>query len=174
MEFGAAVKLDSMGQLRGAVRCTVTPQGLSVAKGKAPPLLVPVGTPARHEGGSRMVIKAGGRVLTLSVSKFGSYPQRIARDVAAFLRGERPAPLAAREYKIEPYLLVPSLLPFGIMAVTGGGAIPGAIGGALAVACLAVAQVETLHKAARLAIILAITAAAYGVTISLVAAALWR
>lgn len=72
MDFGAAVKLDSLGQLRGAVRCTVTPQGLAVAKGKNPPLLVPIGTPARHEGGSRLIIESAGRVLTLAVSKFGS------------------------------------------------------------------------------------------------------
>lgn len=90
--------------------------------------------------------------------------------MAAWLRGERPALPQAREYKIEPYLLVPALLPFGIMAVTRGGAIWGAVGGALAVACIAVAQIETLHKLVRLAIILAISAAAYGVVFSLVAA----
>jgi hypothetical protein len=173
MEFGAAVKSDSAGQLRGAVKCVLTPGGMSIGKGKSGvPLMIAQGTPARYDGGNRFSIDAGGgRTLALAVNKFGSYQNRIAREVASYLGGGgRATPPDAAEFKLEPYMLVPAVLPFGIMAVTRGGAIWGAVGGVLAVSCLFVAQAEQLPKAARLGIILLINVAAYGGVIAMMSA----
>jgi hypothetical protein len=172
MEFGAAVKSDSAGQLRGGVRCKLTPGGLSVQKGKSGmPVMIPRGAPARYDGGSRFSVDAGGRMLTLAVSKFGSYQQRIAREIAAYLSGARSNMPDVGEFKLEPYLLVVSILPFGIMAVTQGGAIWGAVGGVVAVGCLALAQAEQMPKAARLGLILLINVVVYAVVIAMVMAA---
>jgi hypothetical protein len=109
-------------------------------------------------------------VLTLAVNKFGTYQQRIAREVVGYLTGARTTMPEAAEFKLEPYMLVPAVLPLGIMIVTRGGAIWGAIGGALAALCVFVAQAEELPKAARLAIIVLVNAAAYAGVIAMMSA----
>lgn len=167
MEFNATVKGDSLGQLRGGVKCAVTSGGLTVTKGKNPPLLIPIGTSAAAEGRSVLRVMLPDRQLSLAVQKFGAYQGRIAADVAAYLRGERQA-LAAGDYRLEPYLLVLSFLPFGIMILTRGGALWGAIGGGLAMLCLVVSQNEKLPILVRLLIVLGISACLYGLVLMLV------
>lgn len=68
------------------------------------------------------------------------------------------------------WLYVPSVLPLGIMIVTRGGAIWGALGACLVGLNLKIARSESLPLAARLGLVLAITAAAYGAVVALVVA----
>jgi hypothetical protein len=170
MQFSAAVKSDSTGMLKGTYQCTPAPDGLHLARKKQTVVVIPRGSTATHTGSNQVTVQTPGGTLVLAVSKFPAYQGRLAGAVAAFLRGERNLEADA-EFKLEPYLLVPAVLPFGIMIVTRGGAIWGALGGGVAVACLAIAQVESIPRAGRLAIILVINAALYAGIIALMSAA---
>lgn len=160
------IKSDSAGAIRGVMKSSATPQGLLLEKG-SDVLTLPIGSPAQHAGRNIVSASVDGRNVTFAVKKFGTYQDRFARDVAAWLRGERPAP-QDNDYKLEPYLLLLAFLPFGIMIVTRGGAIWGGIGGALAMLCFVVAQNEKLSLAVRVLVMLLISAAAYSAVIALV------
>jgi len=162
MQFNATIKSDSAGILRGGVKCSLTASGLTLAKRKIPTLLVPVGTDAISSRGNVVHVALPDRQIAFAVQKFGSYQGRLADDVAGFLRAERPEPVEA-DYKLQPYLLALSLLPIGIMILTGGGALWGAIGGAVAMACLVVAQNDRMPIAIRVLFILAICGMLYAV-----------
>jgi hypothetical protein len=169
MQFNVAVKEDSAGQLKGSYQCTAGPDGLHLSRKRQDVLIVPRGAGAIRTGSNRITVHVAGRTLVLAVSKFPAYQGRLADGVAAYLRGERELSAGDEgEFKLEPYLLVPAVLPFGIMILTRGGAIWGALGGVVAVACLALAQVESMPRVARLGLILLINAALYGMIFSLV------
>jgi len=164
MEFTARIKSDSAGLLKGAAKCRVNAQGMELIKGAQAAVQIPIGTPAINESKNIVVLPLGERTIQLIVGKFGSYQERLARDLAAFLRSEKPLPLAG-DYALEPYLWVLALLPFGIMAVTGGGAIWGGLGGALVAACFAIAQLEKLPLLYRVGMMLIISIIAYSLVI---------
>jgi hypothetical protein len=170
MQFNAAVKSDSTGMLKGTYQCTAAPDGLQLARKKQTVVVIPRGTAATLTGSNQVTVQTPGGTLVLAVSKFPAYQGRLAGAVAAFLRGERDLANEA-EFKLEPYLLVPAVLPFGIMIVTRGGAIWGALGGGVAVACLAIAQLESIPRLGRLAIILLINVALYAGIIAMMSAA---
>jgi hypothetical protein len=170
MQFNAAVKSDSAGQLKGSYQCTVEPGGLHLARKKQTQLVIPRRTYAARTGSNQVAVQMGGRSIVLAINRFATYQSRLADAVAAYLRGERQLATAA-EFKIEPYLLLPAVLPFGIMVLTRGGAIWGALGGIIAVVCLTVAQMEAMPRAARLGLIILINAALYWGIITMVNAA---
>ena len=160
MNFNATAKADTAGQISGGVKCVVSASGLTITKGKKPPMVVPIGAATRADGRT-LYIQTADRQISVTVQKFGAYQSRIASDLSAFLSGGRP-PLVESDYKLELYMFAISLLPFGIMILTRGGALWGAIGGALGMVCLGIAQNEQMPKAVRLAIILMINLFIYG------------
>jgi len=170
MEFNATVKSDPAGILKGGFKATLGPDGLRMERKKQPPVLVGRGTAATYQSGNMLTVALPGRAVTIAVTKFPAYQARLARGVAEYLRGER-ATFEDADVKMEWYLLVPAILPFGIMILTRGGAIWGALGGAVAVGCLYVAQVESMPKLARLVLIAVINAALYAAIYALVATA---
>jgi hypothetical protein len=70
-----------------------------------------------------------------------------------------------------PWLWALAVLPLGIMVLTRGGAIWGAMGGALMGLNMWVGKKPELHIGVRTGIILAVTAVAYAIVIPLVMAA---
>jgi hypothetical protein len=170
VRFKAKVKADSANQLRRTLRAVVAPEGIQLTAKNQPVLTIPRPTPAAHDGGNLLSVDLPGRRLTLAVSKFPAYQTRTAAYLAEYLRGRR-ATLIDEDVRLEPYLLVPAVLPFGIMLLTRGGAIWGALGGGIAFGCLAIAQNESMPKAGRIAVMLLINAVLYAVIIFLVIAA---
>jgi hypothetical protein len=170
MQFNAAVKSDSTGRLKGQYQCTPAPDGLHLARKKQTVLVLPRGVRATHTGSNQIAVESSAGHLVLAISKFPAYQGRLAAAVAGFLRGERDLATDA-EFKLEPYLMIPAVLPFGIMIVTRGGAIWGGLGGVVAVICLAIAQYEPIPRMARLGLILGINVALYAAIIALMASA---
>jgi hypothetical protein len=170
MQFNAKVKSDPSGQLSGAYQCTVTADALLLQRKKQTVLSIPRGTPTWHPAGNEISIKRPVGPLVLTVGRFAVYPSKLADAVAAFLSGKSPT-INQGDVKIEPYLLIPSVAPFGIMILTRGGAIWGAVGGGIACACIAIAQAESIPRPGRAALILAINVALYAGIIALVSAA---
>ncbi|MHB8994130.1 MAG: hypothetical protein ACYC63_02655 [Armatimonadota bacterium] len=105
----------------------------------------------------------------------GAALQAVAKPAA-----QRPgeAPVAARPVAtldppaaMPPWLWVLAVLPLGIMILTRGGAIWGAMGGGLMGLNMWVGKKPELHIGVRTGIILAVTAVAYAIVIPLVVAA---
>ncbi|MEN6303866.1 MAG: zinc ribbon domain-containing protein [Armatimonadia bacterium] len=82
---------------------------------------------------------------------------------------EKPA--AAPNAQMEWYLWAPAVLPMGIMIFTRGGAIWGAMGGALVGLNMWVGKKSDINLGLRIGIMLASSALAYGIVIPLVMAA---
>src|SRR5262245_10454362 len=161
-DFKAVVKNDPAKLLKGQVQCRLTPQGLRLQQGKKLDLLLPVGTAASDGEGGRFRVRVEGREVELAVASWALYPHRLARDVCAFLQGQRP-PLARQEYAVPPCLYVPAVLPLGIPFLTQGGAIWGALGFGLAGGCLAIVRREQWPVAARLAAALGLVMLGYAI-----------
>src|SRR4051812_4511240 len=155
MQFKAKVKADPANELRGVYLCTVTPAGIEMSKKKRTAVVLRGGLMGTYKGGNQVVVRLGGREVTLAVSKFGADQARLAMMLAEYVCGKR-ATIDNADVKLETYLTALAVLPFGIMILTRGGAIWGGLGGAVAFGCLALAQVETLSVAWRLALILVI------------------
>jgi hypothetical protein len=171
MQFNAKVKSDPTGQLSGSYQCTVTADALLLQRKKQTVMSIPRGTPTtRTPAANEIAVQLPTGPLVLALGKFAVYPTKLADAVAAFLSGSRPT-VDQADVKIEPYLLIPSVAPFGIMILTRGGAIWGALGGGIACACLAIAQAESVPRAGRVALILVINVALYAGIIALVMAA---
>jgi hypothetical protein len=171
MQFNAKVKSDPSGQLTGSYQCTVTPDALLLQRKKQTVMSIPRGTTAmRTTAANEIAIRLPSGPLVLALGKFAVYPSKLADAVAAFLSGSR-ATVDQADVKIEPYLLIPSVAPFGIMILTRGGAIWGALGGGVACACLAIAQAESIPRPGRAALILIINVALYAGILTLVTAA---
>jgi hypothetical protein len=170
MQLNARVKSDQSGHLRGNYQCIVAADGLQLQRKKQTVMVIPRGTRAHRTAFNQLTVELPTGPFVLNIGKFASYQGRLIEAIAAFLRGERDS-INESEFKIEPYLLAPAVLPFGIMIVTRGGAIWGGLGGIIAVACIAVAQLEAIPRIGRLAIILLINVVLYALIISLVHAA---
>src|SRR5689334_14989458 len=124
MQFNVAVKSDSRGRLKGAYQGKVESDGLHLQRKGRDEVVIARGSDAKHVGANRVeVAMPDGAIVAFAVSRFGIYQSRLAAQLAAFLRGERRDLGDGSEFKLEPLLLIPAVLPFGIMLLTRGGAI---------------------------------------------------
>ncbi|MBW3540529.1 MAG: hypothetical protein KY476_09670, partial [Planctomycetes bacterium] len=139
MQFSVGVKSNPPEFARGTFQCRVGDEGLELNRRKKTLFVLPVGSPAEYLGSNKLRVECEGNELTLTVTKFGSYQNALAADLASYLRGEAAAPHAA-DYRLPWYCYVLSALPLGIPIITVGGAIPGAVGFGLAAGCMAIAQ----------------------------------
>jgi WD40 repeat protein/mono/diheme cytochrome c family protein len=160
LEFKASVKNDPERTLKGVLQARIDRHGLRLRRGKKLDLVLPSGTPARHLAGNRVAVRVGERDVTLAVMKFGAYQTRLADDLVEFLTGRRGA-MDPGGYRLEWYLYVPAALPLAIPVLTLGGALPAMIGFGAASACFAIAQAESLPRAARVAFSLVVSLVAY-------------
>jgi hypothetical protein len=156
--FTVAVK-DPQGVWKGRFQAQLSSQGLTLSQ-KANKLSLPVGSPAHYLSTNALEVTYEGRALRLSILKFLSYQNVLARDLAAYLNGTGPMP-DARLYCLPWYFYIPIALPVGIPIVTLGGAIPGALGFGLAGANFAIVQKERWPKAVRFAASLSLAVVPY-------------
>ena len=158
-----AVKRGPAGIYKGALLATVGPDGLVLYRGKDEVARVGAGAGARHAGANLIVATLDGREVTLAVTRQDVYRDRMARDLAAFLVGDRRCPAEA-DYAIGRPLAAIAMMPalIGLVAMGGGGlggGLGGGIAGGLVVANFAVAREERWHPVARAAAGMALTLA---------------
>ena len=165
MPFNVKVISGSPSLPAGQYRAEVNADGLQLARRRETVLDIPVGTPAKYREKNRLALKLEDGPVELKVSKLGSYHNRLAKDVAAFLNRQCKTPVLSR-YTLPWYFWVISALPLGIPVMLLGGAIPGAIGGGFAAGCFAVCQNEDWPDWVRALIALALVALAYVVAFS--------
>ncbi len=169
MVLHAIVVSEPRGLYKGRWRFTLTSEG-AVLERRNNTLEIPVGTPVRFLGNSKLEVTLPDCRLELGMSKLGFYTNRYVRDVAAFLAGQGNRP-ELTAYRLPWYFHLLSWLPIGIPIVTFGGAIFGAIGGGLVAVCYTIAGKEDWPSPVRLLIISLLVAAGYGVLVTLLIAA---
>ena len=172
LEFKVVIKNDPDKELAGTYQATVTSKGLKLSKKKEKPVLIPIGTSASYPGGNRLTVTLNERQVEIRVSQFLIYQKRLAKDLAKYLKSNKP--LNPAGYRMEWYLLIPVILPIGIPVITLGGAIPGALGFGLAAGCYALVQVEELSLVLRILLALALAGLGYGVLIAMIVATMVR
>jgi hypothetical protein len=158
LSFTVAIQ-DPDGISKGKFQARLTTKGINLSQ-KGNQSLLPVGSPSRYLSSNVLEVTCEGRELRLTVTKRFSYQNRLAQDLASFLDGSGTMPRAAA-YALPWYFFIPVALPMGIPVVTLGGAIPAAVGCALAGANFALIQRETWPKMARLTITLSLALGAY-------------
>jgi hypothetical protein len=144
--------------LKGKFACEIKPKGLTLIQGMKTMLEIPVGSNVEYLGKNRMSIMVDNMRLEFSVMKFGGFQNRLARDIAAFVAGEREPPVP-RQYVLPWYFYAVAAMVLPIMF--SGGAIPMMAGFGLAGACFAIAQREEWSITVRLLFCVGIIIAAY-------------
>jgi hypothetical protein len=167
--FAAKVRNDPDGVLKGAFECRVSAQRIRFQQAGKADLKATIPARARYCDGSTFAVELEGREVEFTINEGTLYGGRLARDVARFLKGKGPMP-QREDYKVPLWLYVPAVLPLGIMAVTQGGAIWGALGGGLAAGCIAIVRRDEISAALRLVIVLLLTAIGYAIPISIMIA----
>ncbi|MGD8238968.1 MAG: hypothetical protein PVH68_10480 [Armatimonadota bacterium] len=165
-EFKVGIKSSAGRDLKGNFNCTLTPQGLHMRQRKKHDFLIPLGTPTRYLEKNRLSTYYGSEVIEVTVAKFGSYQDRLARDLTTFMN-QQVAYLHPWSYTLPWYFYLLSILPIGIPILTLGGAIPGALGGALCYANFAIAQQEDWPVSHRVGLALLLTVTGYGLVLLL-------
>jgi hypothetical protein len=96
----------------------VTVHGLRLYAGRKEEVCVPVGTPVRYLGGNRLLVPLDDRDIELAVGHLLIYRQRLARDVATFLSGDRAQPRPG-DYRWPWYVVLLWLAPAGLPLLAG-------------------------------------------------------
>jgi hypothetical protein len=91
----------------------VSPRGLRLVSGNQDEVFVPLGTPVRYLGGNRLAVPLDDREIELAIGNLTIYRQRLARDVATFLSGDRALPWPA-DYHWPWYVYLLWLAPAGL------------------------------------------------------------
>ena len=136
LEFKVVVRRDPNKELKGTFQGSLSPSGLQLRQGKTLDLKIPVGTPVTYQGKNCLALPIDDRTVEVVLTRPNLYVCRLARDAAAFLRGER-RPLDPRAYAMPIYLWLLPLLPLGIVFIGmnlklfGTGFLPGALNGGL-------------------------------------------
>jgi hypothetical protein len=118
LRFKAKVRNDPYRALKGSVRAEVTARGLRLLGGPRNQIFVAVGTPVRYLGGNRLAVPLDDREVEIAVANLTVYRQRLARDVAAFLSGDRELPRVA-DYRLPWYAYLLWLAPAGLPVLAG-------------------------------------------------------
>lgn len=159
LSFKVVVNKDPDKKLKGQVAATLTEKGLELKQGKKN-WFVPVDSDVRYVKGHVFSVPIDDRQVELAIFSFTHYKERLARETARFLRGER-GPLDPDKYRLPWYLYLPAALPLGIPVITMGGAIWGGLGGGLAAGCVAVAQRDRWSVGTRIGVMMGMVVAGY-------------
>jgi hypothetical protein len=171
MPFYVDVKSEPKGFSQGRrFLCEIQNRELVLKKGKET-IEIPVGIHAHSLEKNRLEVQIDDYTIELTIAKLGYYQNQLADDLVSFLNGEMESPVLS-DYRLPWYFFVISVLPIGIPIITLGGAIPGAAGAALVMACLGVSQNDNLSIPARLAITIGIVIASYAVFFTALKAAI--
>jgi WD40 repeat protein len=170
LRFPVLVRSDPAKHLHGRIQAEVDVEGLHLLANGGEPVHVPVGSEVRVAGRGQLAVTLDDRQVTLAIASWRLYPDRLARDVVAFLRGDR-ARLLQAHYVLPLSLYIPALLAVGvpIIGIAGailiggalGGALWGGIGGALVGACFALARLERWPEAIRVLVTLLLAITGY-------------
>jgi serine/threonine protein kinase len=106
----ALVVEDPAGILQGKLQVEVAAGGLTLRQRNKTELVLPVGSPARYLGQTRIAVRYKGREIKLALYRGRSYQRRLARDVVAFLQGKKRA-LDAEDYRRSLGMYAITLLP---------------------------------------------------------------
>ncbi len=169
--FPVMVKSDPRKLAKGQFTCQVTPQGVTLVKGKKQEFRVLVGDGAEYLGKNRFAVPVENGRLELTLSGYGRYYRRLARDVVNYLNGQGPMPVLDN-YKIPWMLFLLVMLPLGIPIITLGGALPAMIGCGLVGANFAIVQNEDRSVAGRVGLCLLLTGVAYAGFVAILVVAL--
>ena len=176
LKLGVKVQADPAGRLKGAYVAELGPDGLRLTR-REEVVRIPVGAKVESRGDNLIAVPLEGRVVTLAVSRMGSYPVRLALGVVSFLTRRAGMPTAA-DHAIPRPLMILAYLPLGIMGVViQGGLIGGAIGGTFAGGLLAlnlaIVRRERWPMATRIGACLGVNAVGYTILV-LVLVALFK
>ncbi len=172
--FRARIRRDPYRVLNGPVYAEVTYRGLRLVSEKKEEVFVPLGTPVRYLGSNRLRVPLDDREIELAVGNLTIYRQRLARDVATFLSGDRQLPWPA-DYRWPWYIyllwLAPSGLPFLAASVhetdDAGGVVflCGLLAVALVLAGYSLIQYEKWAPRLRLALAAGASLSAYALVV---------
>jgi hypothetical protein len=170
VKFQVKVVNDPDGEFKGVYQAEVSPAGLTLRKARKEVAALPVGVSARYRDKKQFSLPVEGRDVTLAVSQLNLYQEHLARDVVRFLKGTRNA-LDAADYTIPWYVLLPALLPVGIIAIgvqfgAIGGGLGGGLGAGLVGANLSIVRKRQWPLAARLGACLGLSAVGYGLVVA--------
>jgi hypothetical protein len=157
--FAVTVKPSRKHSVKGRYQAQLDRTGLRLSRNKDV-LEIPVGTSASYLTGPSLVVEHEGADVELTVVKRGWYCEKLARDLADFLNGDGPLPVA-QDYRLPWYFWALALLPAGIPIITLGGAIWAALGFGLVGLCLAIAGRERWPAPARVLVMVLASAAGY-------------
>ena len=155
---------------KGQWECVLSKEGISLTQRKRDTIRIPIGTEASFGGKNSFAVDYEAGQIEVFVIKFGSYQNRLARDISEWLSGRGEMPEESG-YGMEWYYYCLCALPLGIPIITVGGALPAAVGFGLAGGNLAIAQKEEWSTPRRVLTCLALVGIAYGLLISLLMAA---
>jgi hypothetical protein len=148
MALNIVVKAEPRNAAKGQFQCQISADAVTLTQRKKQ-IAIPVGVDARYAGKNQIDVTLPDCRLEMRVTKFGSYQNRLARDIAAFLSGGGDPPVVT-SYSLPWYFYVVSALPMGIPILTLGGAIPAMIGFGLAGGCFGIVQKEEWSTPIRL------------------------
>jgi hypothetical protein len=150
MSFPVVVKADPKTFAKGPYQLEIQSDSVVLTQ-KDRRIEIPVGANASHLDKNRFEVSLSEARLEITVAKFNIFQNRLSRDLAAFLSGEREAPVPD-EYQMPWYFYAVSVLPIGIPIITLGGALPAVVGLGISGACFSVCQNEDLSVPVRLMI----------------------
>ena len=148
MVLNVIVEAEPSSAAKGPFQCHISADGVTLTQ-RNKQIAIPIGVDARYAGKNQVDVTLPDCRLKMHVSKFGSYQNRLARDIAAFLSGGGDPPVKTN-YSLPWYFFVVSALPLGIPILTLGGALPAMIGCGLAGGCCRIVQKEEWSTPIRL------------------------
>ncbi len=148
MTLKIVAKSEPRDAAKGQFQCQISDDAVTLSRRKKQ-ITIPVGAEARYVGKNRIDVTLPDYRLELLVTKFGSFQNRLAKDLAAFLSGQGDRPVVT-DYAMPWYFFVVSALPLGIPILTLGGVLPAVIGFGLSGACFGIVQNEERSVQSRL------------------------
>jgi hypothetical protein len=92
MALNIVVKAEPRNAAKGQFQCQISADAVTLTQRKKQ-IAIPVGVDARYAGKNQIDVTLPDCRLEMRVTKFGSYQNRLARDIAAFGRNSHISPV---------------------------------------------------------------------------------
>jgi len=123
--MNAKVKSQVGGLRTGNWKVGISSQGMTLWRKNEERVQIATGTPARYLGGSKAIFKVPAGEVELNFNSFVSRDQQFARDMVDWISNPSSAPVPnLDDFKLNGWMALLVLLPFGIPFLTLGGAVP--------------------------------------------------
>jgi Concanavalin A-like lectin/glucanases superfamily len=114
IRFVVLITRDPDRALKGRLSAVVAPDGLTLSRADGRvEVRIPIGSVTHYLGLNRLALTVEGREVQMLVFKGSANQDRLARDLAAFLSGQRHA-LHPHDYARVWYVVMVALLPLGL------------------------------------------------------------